>query len=395
MIILLKQAEDQFIWLTINEQGQIKDITRFSSLDQHPEISLKEYLVVILPGVSFLSTHVKVPKTRHSELIKAVPFALEDQLIEDINSLCFALGNFDEKGFLPVIVVGRNYFENELNEIRQAKLNPSVIIPDYLAIQKSDHHWSVAINNGLAVLRYSKNAGLSSEQKPFENVLSLMLERNSKPEAIDLYLSEKDKIILPFDHVIEHHEEFINSLAIDELHKAPPINLLQGKYRVRTKKSKEKNRWKYVTILFIVLMAVIFGGKIIEYFVLKSHFNALKKNVSAIYKEVYPKATEVIDPKLRLTRTVNNLRKAMSGNILLDLLGPTAEVLNQHSEIQLISLSYQNKNLTVTLRAKELSSLEKFSNELTQKGLSVQQNQLSSTDQTINAEFQIRKTGDE
>lgn len=397
MIILLKQTEDRYTWITIDENNRIVNVSEFTALHQHPEMDLKEYFVVILPGESFLSTKVKIPKTSQAELVKAVPFALEEQLVADVNSLYFSLGEFDEQGFLPVIVVDRNYFENELNKIREAKLNPDVIIPDFLAIKKENYHWSIAQNNQLMILRYSISEGLAFDADQFQDMLSFLLKKIPKPEAIDIYFFDQEKPSLFFEkiNIIEHRQEFSKSLDIDELQKNPAINLLQGKYRVKTKKTSKKNYWNYVVILFIILVVVLFGGKTIEYFILKSQNKNLQNQIASIYKQVYPNASEVIDPKSRFTRTLANLRKAMSGNIFLDLLAPTAQVLNQDAKVQLISLNFQNNNLTIKLQAKELSVIENFSNRLNQKGFSVQQSQLNTSDQIVEAEFQVRKNGNE
>ena len=56
------------------------------------EAALDRINIVIVPSEDVLVTTVTLPKMNRSRLLQAIPYALEEQVIEDVDTMHFAAG---------------------------------------------------------------------------------------------------------------------------------------------------------------------------------------------------------------------------------------------------------------------------------------------------------------
>lgn len=68
-------------------------------------------VIVLIPSVDVLLTTVLLPKISHSRLIQAIPYALEETLLEDVEQLHFAVGDYPIHGAWPVAIMARKKFK--------------------------------------------------------------------------------------------------------------------------------------------------------------------------------------------------------------------------------------------------------------------------------------------
>ena len=96
------QTPDQAEWLSSN--GAVR---RGSLSELAAQVTGARFLL-IAPGEAITLHRVPLPSRKRSTWARAVPYALEDQVVEDIETLHFALGSTPESDHLPVAVVNRD-----------------------------------------------------------------------------------------------------------------------------------------------------------------------------------------------------------------------------------------------------------------------------------------------
>ena len=89
-------------------------------------VTLVNDSVVIIPGNAVLMTTVQLPKMSHTELRRAVPFALEEHLAQNIEDCFFALGETDSAGNTIVAVIDKQRFESYLAAIHEKGWQPEM-----------------------------------------------------------------------------------------------------------------------------------------------------------------------------------------------------------------------------------------------------------------------------
>src|SRR5258708_6400062 len=94
-------------WLTIDEAGEPATARQRGPLSLAAAVGRTAKVIVIAPATQILLAEPELPPGSGVKLARAVPFALEEQLTEDIDQLVFALGKRRASGGTPVAVVSR------------------------------------------------------------------------------------------------------------------------------------------------------------------------------------------------------------------------------------------------------------------------------------------------
>ena len=76
-------------------------------------------------AVDLLTTTVLIPGRSNSKIKAALPFALEENLAEDVENLHFAVGERQENGRLPVCVCRQDKIDGWLSRLSDAGIEPS------------------------------------------------------------------------------------------------------------------------------------------------------------------------------------------------------------------------------------------------------------------------------
>src|SRR4051812_37375015 len=93
LIIRLNKHDSQVVeWLILDAENKISQ-----GPQQAPLVTLSKYaeshtISVLIPAEDVLMMQVNLPKMSQARLQKAVPFALEEELAEEIAQLHFAFG---------------------------------------------------------------------------------------------------------------------------------------------------------------------------------------------------------------------------------------------------------------------------------------------------------------
>ena len=106
-------ANDAWRWLRLDADGIPQGSIHIGSLHSAAGEGAGQRVVVLVPGTECLLTGVHIPGRNRQKLLRAVPYALEDQLSDEVENLHFALGEQRaEAQFQAVEPANRNVFHN-------------------------------------------------------------------------------------------------------------------------------------------------------------------------------------------------------------------------------------------------------------------------------------------
>lgn len=388
-----------FTWIQLNEAFEMVTQQDYYNLVDVPVMLKETHLVVLLPGEEVRSTVTKIPKVSQHALMQAIPFALEDQLVGDINQLYFAVGDRDENDNLLVSVIERAKFESYLKRLKEHNFYPDIVLPDYLTLPWEEDRWTVYINGQNALVRTDYQYGFAVEIKNLSLLLDLTIEKAiKKPNSIWVYdqfehrnmnkhFLIKNKIPIeknrnpikwPFDKIIAH----------------PPINLLQKKYQPKNKFSKLRRYWKLAAIIFTIWLVALFGSQIAEWAFFHNKLLGVNNEVSKLYHSILPNQKKVVEPRYYIQQELQRLRKSSGNKNFMILISKVAPVLQRYTALQLNSLSYQNSEITLQLKTTQLSRLESLSSELKKQHLTVKQNKVATNNKSIVAKIIVSGGGE-
>lgn len=209
-------------------------------------------LQVYLPGQEVLLTRIVLPAGRRNQLREALPYALEEDLIEDVDSLHCALGPRLPDGAFVAAVIRRARLEEWLQLLQAAGLHARSVLPDSLLLPWQEGHWSIACEPGMAYLR--RDSSLAWACHP--DLLPVMLERqfadSTPPRILDVYGCETSawqEMASRQDVELVRHDTAgppeLLTLAMQYGLPVTELNLLQGEYapRNRTRQRRPGRRF--------------------------------------------------------------------------------------------------------------------------------------------------------
>jgi type II secretion system protein L len=91
-------------------------------------------IIGLLPGAVVLATRAALPRASRNKRLQALPYALEDQLAADPETLHFALGRERDDGSCEVEIVARELIESVLARCRSAELTLAALHADAACI---------------------------------------------------------------------------------------------------------------------------------------------------------------------------------------------------------------------------------------------------------------------
>lgn len=374
-------------WILYDEHQQ------FVKSGWHQELSLaalpeSTHTLIVLPGTDISLTEVVLPKLNQYRLHQALPFALEDQLVEDITDLHFAAGSYvAEKGW-PTAIINTTTLSTYLSDLAQINIYPTAVLPAALMLPFSENQWTLFCLDQLCLIKIEDHIGFAIEK---ENALAYLtaLKKTHSPAEIHVYSSTPFELGTLFSCPVQEH-----LLADSDLLKkiltpsATQLNLLQGKFRPKQTKATVKKRWLQAACLLLGALIISFMSSFFSWIILSYQERKIEHQILVIYQQHFPQATALVTPLERLNTQFKQLKTQTSNSTFLFLLEKSANALSENN-IRLLNLRYQDKELTLDLSATSFERLDQLMKALKQQPLNVRQENAETTDNGVKATLQI------
>jgi len=363
----------QKITLYLNQDNQIQTVPPISLSDLKNTPSLYD-VCAIVPAQSVLLTYAKLPKLNRHRMLQALPFALEDQLLAELNDLHFAIGPYQTDG-LPVAIVTKEKMAAWLAMLNELGIKPSAMTPESLAIPYTPNQWNIIVHDDIAIIRTELFSGFACDKNNLADMISLTLNE-SLPAPTQINIINYTENDLTVTTAVKTNERKVSSKHfLTDMHSAenPAINLLQQQYQARLSSAQNKKIWRLSAYLGIATISLLLIGNLVSFFILHKQVSGLDNSISKIYKHHFPLATTVTAPKERMTEKLNKLSNQNGNNRLLLWLAYVGKSLQQAPSVRLSQMDFHNNQLNLQLTASNSDNLDAFTQSLNSQGLDVRQ----------------------
>jgi general secretion pathway protein L len=134
IIYLASHQEAPPSWVTVTENGEIEQVVLDGQPDELAQFVFDKQVIIVVPAQSVLLTSASLPKMPRSRLIEALPFALEEHLVTEVEALHFATGERQLDETVPVAVISKNQMEAWLNLLRSWHVTPQIMLSQVFAL---------------------------------------------------------------------------------------------------------------------------------------------------------------------------------------------------------------------------------------------------------------------
>lgn len=322
--------------------------------------------ILLVPSDEVVLAEVSLPIRQRSKLLQAVPYALEEQIAEDVEKLHFAIAEKQANGKTAVFAVSHHRMQQWMSVFESAGITPKAIIPDILCLQGpvDDMHWAALVEGAHTIVRTGQTQGFTCDTEALPDYLSLAEagENLYLKAALINAKSELELSALPIQSVDIDTSMRYGLEAMRLTADISRYNLLQGRYA--SQKSYD-SWWKPLQATAALLVAAVLlstASHAIEYFRLKSELSRLESSNIETMARLFPEIKTLVpgSEKIQLERRLDELRGNGSGGGLFLPLSVLAESLQAVGNLSLQELQLRDSTLFVNLVAKDISTLERL-----------------------------------
>jgi general secretion pathway protein L len=351
--------------------------------------------VVLVPGAEVTLAEARVPGRNRQRLLRAIPYALEEQLATDVEELHFALGPVGEGDQYPVAVVERSNMDAWAVLLRENGIQAEQLIPETLALP-SDAGWSLMVDGETVLVRSGDYGGFAVDIDNLPVLFSLFQAKQQAPETARVFGST----VLDLETVdVEFVDERVQPLEVlaRGWAQAPGINLLQGAYSRREEWGRLLRPWKASAALLLAGFILVGVSTGLNYFHLSQQREQLSAEIEAVYRKAFPQARRIVNPRAQMEQKLNQFRR-QAGRANTDFLAmfvETAGVVRVTEGIKVRGASYRNGRLDLDLQADNLQILDGLKQSLVSSGLLSAEIQSASTeaDQKVKSRMRVQVKG--
>jgi general secretion pathway protein L len=369
-------------WMPVDNAGHAQGPWEQGTLEMATAKVDNRRAILLVPGAEVLLTQVRVPSRNRKRIAQAVPYALEEQLSEDVDALHFGLGQQAGDGSISLAVVSRERMDQWQSRLQSAQLEAHEWIPETLAVPCEAEEWSVLVSSAGALMHTGGQSGFATDLENLPTLLRLALQEvPSKPRWIRVLSSSGSPVpLLPRElDGVEIVQQRVDGPPIvclaQKFSEKDAIYLLRGPYSRRVEKGKQWLPWRGAAMLFGAWLLIEVANSIAHYWQLTEQSQILAQRINSIYRQAFPETRRIVNPRVQMEQGLAALRKNRggTGGNFLELFARIGKVLKETPGLQLLGARYQDGRLDLDLHTGDLQVLDGLKQRLAElNGLSVE-----------------------
>ncbi|HLW23603.1 MAG TPA: type II secretion system protein GspL [Steroidobacteraceae bacterium] len=391
LLRLPSSPEQETEWLSIDAAG-IPTARQRGPLSLAAAVARNARLIALAPASEIMLAQPELPPGSGAKIARAVPFALEEQLTEDIDQLSFALGRRRADGRTPVAVVARALLQSWLDELSGAGLEPTAIYPDVALMPQNPSQTVLWLEHARLAVRRPGALPFAVELTPLAEALVVAgvipdplaesADADSARGSALLYLTREDwvRVKEEFEPLARHFESLKVQLLADgplpwlarELASTDAVNLLQGEYARATDYGERFRRWRTAALLGGALFATHIGAEALEMHRANREIRELDAQIGAVFSQAMP-SEPVREPRAQMQSRLDRIRRSGPGPAyFLHTLQTLSGALAAVPTTRIDALSYHEQSLELKVTARGLNELSQLAQLMGKQGLTAE-----------------------
>ena len=365
-------------WCRIGARGEALDSGE-ASASALPDADACE---LVVPAELVLLTRARLPHGRKEKLRQLLPYAIEDKLGADPDSVHVAAGPVLGDGHTALAAVDRAWLASVLTRLAAAGVTPRAAWPEILLPALRADSWTLVWRGRGGFVRTRAQAGVAvdaagGDAPPAALALSVDEARRAGALPARLVLRLADGASSPDVDAWSHALGVAIEVGAPWSPLTAPeaatggVNLLQGAFA----QAGPARAWWPALRLPLALAGLVLlvhgAGTTVEWALMKREQAALKAAMVEQFRAAFPGAA-VSDAPLQMQRNLADLRRAAGEASPLDfvpLLARAAAALDAPARSQLRSVAYDASTLVLDLGLADRPAADAIARRLTDAGL--------------------------
>lgn len=398
----------------LNGEGQEDSQENLEARLQETGVEAAE-IIGIIPGLDVTPCVARIPGRQKRMIRQALPFAVEEQLAQDIDSVHLALGGQKQNEW-QVAAVDRQRIQAYVEWFQTFGYPVRALYADAMLPTAGQHQWAVLVEENQALIREQQGGWYNVPIEGLSVFMDSLIEEfgAETPPAVQVlatpYAAEQHRMALAS---LEQHPDAL--IQVETLEKAPlrlmveslvagasegAINLCQGQYAPAASGRSPLHRWRPVAIIAAIGIVVQLGFMVAEGVYYRNQADRFDDRALGIYHDVFPDDGRTHAGNLK--RVVQGrLRSAGDGSGSGDFLALLRATGQQYQSLQnpgslrfdTIQFSRSRGELRIELRGESFSQLDTMRNGLSKSGFSARIGSVVNSEDGTEARLTVNQGG--
>lgn len=412
-----REPEQPVEWIAVDDNGTRRGEPGSGSLADASAATAARPVIVLVPATDVLTTTVNIPVRGGPRLNAALPFALEESLADDVDTLHFAAGARRESGLRPVAVVAQDKIVGWLQLLTDAGIDPVRLVPENYGLARIPGTLSILVAEDCVMFNDGEDlefvleglqpsdALVAANKLPDRAHDTASTEEHEAVGHLLVYCDPEDETRLSHEWLALRQE--LDSVDVNVLPDGvlprlavtvatgTGVDLLQGRYGARTDYSAYFKPWRRAAALLLGLLIVGFVGKGVDTYRLYKEEDTLRAQFTEEYGQIRPQDTrEILDPVSAVRSIRQGTGTAAGPQVFLPSLLQLSKAIAQNDSARIETISYRAGVIDVRITSPDVATLDDIQKVVRESGQF--QASIQSTDQVadqISSRLQIREAG--
>lgn len=325
------------------------------------QLSLEQPVLLVLPGSLVQLLQVKLPKMSHKALRDAIPFAVEEHLAGPYTDCHFAYTQGETQTY--VAVVAKNLMRSLQALIQAQSWQVLALVPETLLLPIGKKTWCCYQSGDQLQLRTDKFSGFASHKDQLKLLVDSLLAEHEAPKKVNLLQVDDDLKTIFTRHNID--VKTIDTLYQQQALQQPVMNLLQGEFKIKQRKTKQNFWWRLSLYALMAGLFLFMAADVSSYYVLRAE----NQKVDWVLRQALHRlGIQSDNPALALRKEAAIAKRRLANNRFHQLMSVVAQTVAQNKHVTLLTMTYDKKILTVKVKAAEAIGFAHFNQQLKMAG---------------------------
>jgi general secretion pathway protein L len=356
-------------------------------------------IVVFVPSAAVLLTTTRLSARNRAQLQQALPFAVEDQLLDPVEELHFAASR-GEAEVTGVAVVARRTMQAWLDRLSEAGVRPDVLLPEALALRCPADGAVAMIEDTQATVRLAQWSAFACSLPELPDWLTQLQAVDTLPPLSVLDFRAESASMLALPAVVagppQRQRDSLALLAAQ--FQQTPLNLLDGEFAARHRGARGARGWKVAALLAAAAVALALANLGLDVLRLSRASTRMDTLAQEAVRTAFPDVDAAqlgrLGPEQLMRGRLERLRGDADAGGLLHMLTAIGPVLGSTRGIQTRGMEYRNGTLELSLRAPDVGALDSVRERLaTMPGVKAEVTAVNPGDDGVDGRIRIGDSG--
>ncbi|HXN80036.1 MAG TPA: type II secretion system protein GspL [Steroidobacteraceae bacterium] len=368
-------------WLVVDSRGAPTGPPQAGPLSLATPRAAGRRVAVLVPGTDVLLAEPEVPVKAGARLQQLVPYALEEQLADNIDDLHFAIGKrAGDSQRTPVAVVARALLDEWLTTLRSSGIEPEALYADSDLLPQNPGQAVALMEEDAVIVRPPGSSPVTLPADALGEALEIAqsgadstaagargLVLYTGPAEWQQHSAQVEAARPQFDGIkVQLLTSGPLALFAQQLPGGTAINLLQGAYTPTSSHAVGFKAWRVAAILLACLIGLHVVGKAAELQLLRKREHQVDASIRDTYRTAMQAEPSGGDARRRMEQRLSAARGAGGG--LLPALQALAQARDSAPGTNVQALNFHGGSLEMKLSAPDASSLDRLNQSLRNGG---------------------------